>query len=156
MDRKKPPHLRTKHEDANIEPDELADLGLRHAVESGRYISSVFPLEPLRFMMGKQKLVSSPKKSFLLFWGKRHARRFLHAKGIVSKYNFHLVWWDGLERIQKCFPKMLRVFLTKQVADCSGTNQQLHYWDESHDPLCPCCKKALETARHITRCRDRT
>ena len=51
---------------------------------------------------------------------------------------------------------MLRVFLTKQVADCSATNKQLHYRDNTQDRLCLCCHKAVEDARHITRCSDRT
>ena len=65
-----------------------------------------------------------------------------------------MVWWDGLEKVNISFPKMLRTWLTKHCADCCGTNKQLSYWTPSQSPLCPSCGDAVENTKHLTRCPD--
>ena len=55
------------------------------------------------------------------------------------------------------FPKLYRNWLTKQVADFSGTNLQQTYWsrdtdEQSRSPLCPCCQSWVESTMHMTRC----
>jgi hypothetical protein len=50
------------------------------------------------------------------------------------------------------FPKMYRIFVTKQVLGWCGTNSKLSLWDTSITNSCPNCGVANETSKHVTRC----
>ena len=140
-------------EQINIIVDRLAKKALIAAFMLGKYISSAFPFEQIRVVAGN-KLTGSPKKAFERHWSTQAAKSFFHRKEIVHKDDFHLVWWDGLEKVNYSFPKMLRTWVTKQSADCCGTNKRLAYWNPAQTPLCPSCGDTVETSKHLTRCTD--
>ena len=137
----------TLMEQINIMVDRLAKKALIAAFMSGNFIDSNFPFEQVRVIVGGHKLTGSPKKAFERHWSTQAAREFFHRKDIVSKEDFHLVWWDGLEKVNYSFPKMLRTWLTKQSADCCGTNKRIAYWNPSQSPLCPSCGDYIETSK---------
>ena len=43
------------------------------------------------------------------------------------------------------YPKMFRVFVTKQVSGCAGTNDELARWNEGVTDACPNCGLERET-----------
>ena len=141
-------------EQLNIIVDRLAKQVLLAAFVSRIFIDSVFPFEQVQVIVGGSKLTGSPKHAFDRHWSTRAAQSFFHRKDIVSKEYFHLVWWDGLEKVNISLPKMLRTWLTKHCADCCGTNKQLSYWTPSQTTLCPSCGDAVETTKHLTQCPD--
>ena len=50
--------------------------------------------------------------SFIQHWAYKTAKKLYHDKEIIDKQEFHLVWWDGVEKVLLLFPKMFRVWLT--------------------------------------------
>ena len=49
-------------------------------------------------------------------------------------------------------PKMYRIFVTKQVSGWCGSNSKQSLWDSSISNMCPNCRLARETSKHLTRC----
>ena len=109
-------------EQLNIIVDKLTKQVLLAAFVSRLFIDSTFPSEQVQVIVGGNKLTGSPKNTFDRHWSTRAAQSFFHRKDIVSKGDFHLVWWDGLEKVVVSFPKILRTWLTKHCADCGGTD----------------------------------
>jgi hypothetical protein len=67
----------------------------------------------------------------------------------------NLIWWDGLGAAMARYPKMYKIWLTKHVSDCGGTNVQLYYWSGGvHSPKCEFCGTADDYSSHICRCQD--
>ena len=60
-----------------------------------------------------------------------------------------------MERAGADWPQMYKVWITKQVAGCCGTNKMLSYWDTNVKSKCNYCDK-VEDSMHITRCQDPT
>lgn len=54
----------------------------------------------------------------------------------------------------KGFPKIFRIWVTKQVSHFCGTNRQLSRLKTGVANVCPSCGHRDESTRHITRCRD--
>ena len=88
------------------------------------------------------------------YWSRRIARSFFHDKHILDWSHFHLVYWDGLERVMHSFPQMFHTFVTKHVSKFCGTNRQLSRYDDTVENVCPSCGRRDESATHITRCTD--
>jgi hypothetical protein len=82
--------------------------------------------------------------------------RMLYAdNGVIRGEDFHLIWWDGLGAAMVCYPKMYKVWLTKHVLDCGGTNVQLYYRSGGeHSRKCKICGTTDEYSSHICRCQD--
>jgi hypothetical protein len=72
----------------------------------------------------------------------------------VTKYDFELVYWDGVEAAARTFPKKFQDFVTKQVSKIGGTNRQLSRIDSTIENMCPSCGRRDESSKHITRCKD--
>ena len=144
----------TLKEQLNVIVDSLAKRSLVSAVLNDDFISSLFPFEQVRVHLGGRKLTSSPKQAVDDFWGHRCAKQLYHTRGIIDRLNFRLVWWDGVDTVNKKVPKSFSVWLTKQTSHFAGTNRQLHRIDASVDNVCPSCGKGDESVKHITRCTD--
>ena len=86
-------------------------------VHSDTFIDSVFPFEQVRVYADETKVTGSLRKAFEWHWGYYTAHDFFHEQGILSRGDFHLVWWDGMEHVMLYYPKMFRVFVTKQVSE---------------------------------------
>jgi hypothetical protein len=141
-------------EKINVLVDKLAKKALMAAVASEEFISSCFPFEHIRVEVAGVKVTGSPKKAFIKYWGRKTAMKLYHDKKILDKRFFHHVWWDGAGAVMDKFPKMFRLFVTKQTSKFCGTNRQLSRYDPSVKNVCPSCGQRDESSKHITRCQD--
>ena len=85
-------------------------------------------------------------------WGRQEAQRFFNCKNIVHAHNFDLIWWDGVGKAMTSYPKMFRIFVSKQVSGWCGSNSKQSLWDTTISNMCPNCGTARETSKHLTRC----
>ena len=129
--------------------DRLAKTALIYAASSGSFIDPNFPFEQLRISTNK-RVTGSIRAAIDRHWGHSTAKRFFNDTSIISTANFDLVWWDGVETATKSFPKLYRLWLTKQVTECCRSNLQMSYCDDDNDPLCPCCHSHIESIMHMT------
>jgi hypothetical protein len=106
----------------------LAKDSLVSAIARGLLMEGNFPFEPTRFKLSGSRVCSSPRQSLEKDWGYRTAQALYAEKSIIQKEDFHLVWWDGLDRAMAGYPKSYRVWLTKHVQEFGGNNVQLYYW----------------------------
>ena len=51
------------------------------------------------------------------------------------------------------YPKMFRVFVTKQVSECTGTNHKAAHWNMDVKDVCPNCGLEQEASKHMMRCK---
>jgi len=144
----------TLREQINVIVDRLAGLGLIAAIANDEYISSDFPFEQIRVTTDGKKVTGSLKKAFNRVWSYKTAKVFFHEKHIVNKYDFDLIWWDGVEAEMSAFPQLFRSFVTKQVSKFCGTNRQLARINASVENVCPSCGQNDEGSKHITRCQE--
>ena len=144
----------TLRERLNVIVDKLAKRVLLMCVGTQDFISSKFPFERLRITLHGAKVTGSPRPALERHWGTNVARDFYHSKHIINQYDFNLVYWDGVEGAMLEFPKMFRVFVTKQTSKFCGTNRQLSRIDSTVENVCPSCGQPDESSKHITRCND--
>jgi predicted RNA-binding Zn-ribbon protein involved in translation (DUF1610 family) len=144
----------TLREQINVIVDRLAGLGLIAEIANDEYISSNFPFEQIRVTTDGKKVTGSLKKAFNRAWSYKTAKVFFHEKHIVNKYDFDLIWWEGVEAEMSAFPQLFRSFVTKQVSKFCGTNRQLARINASVENVCPSCGQNDEGSKHITRCQD--
>ncbi len=85
-------------------------------------------------------------------WGQKEAQRFFNFKSIVHAHNFDLSWWDGVGKAMASYPKMFRIFVSKQVSGWCGSNSKQSLWDTTISNMYPNCGTARETSKHLTRC----
>ena len=131
----------TLAERLNHQADILAKESLVSAIARGSLMEGDFPFEPTRFKLSGTTVCSSPRQSLEKDWGYRTAQTLYAEKNIVQKEDFHLVWWDGLDRAMAGYPKSYRVRLTKHVSEFCGNNVQLYYWSRgTQSPKCNFCK----------------
>ena len=138
----------------NTIADQLAKDALWRAFSSGRFISSNFPFESFRIIIGGQKVTSSIRDALYKQWGYGEAKRLFEQRKIVSSLHFNLIAWDAVSDAMLIYPRMFRVWVTKTVSHFCGSNLQLARYGESPTDACPCCGAPEESAAHITRCRN--
>ena len=141
-------------EQINVTVDRLAKVALLAGVETEEFIDNDFPFESLRLIVDGTKATGSLQAAVVEDVGRRRARNWYHARKIIHRAHFNLVWWQGVGRSMLSFPQMFRVFVTKQTSSFCGTNRQLSRINPSVKNVCPSCGCRNESARHITRCRD--
>ncbi len=95
-----------------------------------------------------------PKNAITELWGEQVALALYDRWGVVSKENFPIVYWEGMEHVMKLFPEMFRIWVTKHASHFQGTNQQLSSIDKLVLNVCPCCNCHDKSMSHITWCRD--
>jgi hypothetical protein len=99
----------TLAERLNHQADILAKDSLVSAIAGGSLIEGDFPFEPIRFKLSGSRVCSSPQQSLENNWGYQTAQALYAEKNIIQKEDFHLVWWDGLNRAMAGYPKSYRV-----------------------------------------------
>lgn len=132
--------------------DKLCNDAILRGLTDKEYIDSLFPFEQVVVMAGKMKVIGSPRRAFYEFWGSRTACALFHSKCIVSKYNFNLIFWNGVDKVMKGFPLQFQIWVTKKVSHFCGTNKQQHWMDPQIDHHCPSCNERQESVAHITHC----
>ena len=106
----------------NHKADRLAKAVLVSAVRSENFISPYLPFEQITVTTDQGKVTGSLSKSCTYHWGAREAKKVFQKSCIVRRGNFGRVWWTGLGLTMKKVPKLYRMWLTKHVAECAGTN----------------------------------
>jgi predicted RNA-binding Zn-ribbon protein involved in translation (DUF1610 family) len=134
--------------------DKLADFAFHRAIRLQNFIDSDFPFEKLRLKHKGKKITGNLCREIDNLTGERTAKKYFAKTGRISRENFHAVWWDGMEHLMKSYPKMYRVWLTKHVSGCCGTNKQMSYWKPGWSAMCPSCGSVVERTSHVTRCRE--
>ena len=135
--------------------DELAGFILQRSIDTQNFIQNEFPFAKLRVMAGGKKLSGNLRREIDNRKGESTTQKYFAKKGMVRDEDFSLIWWDGMEQLMRAYPKMYRVWLTKHVSGCCGTNKQMSYWKRDWSALCPSCCAVVESAQHITRYRDK-
>ena len=82
------------------------------AVINQEFISIDYPFERMRVKIDGVKVSGSVRTALEQDWGKNTAKELYNAKRRIIRYNFHMVWWDGVERALTGFPKTFRNFIT--------------------------------------------
>ena len=95
-----------------------------------------------------------PMDSVWTALGGKGCRELVLWKHMIHKYEFNLVWWDGVKKVVYESPKMFRVFVTMQKSKFCCTNRRLYRFDDLVKNVCPSCDKENESLQHITGCRD--
>ena len=132
--------------------DDLADREFFRSLAQNDFIKSEFPFERLRVRSYGTKITGNLRKELDNISGEYLARRHFQATGKICEEDFPKVWWDGMDYLMKGYPKMYRVWLTKHVSGCCGTNKMMSYWKPDWTAMCPSCGHVVETTEHITRC----
>ena len=107
--------------------DKWADIEYHRATSSEDFVSTKFPFEKLMVKSGGEKLTGNLRRALDNLQGERTARTYLDSKDIVKSDDVPVVWWDGMENLMKGYPKMYRVWITKHVSGCCGTNKMMSY-----------------------------
>ncbi len=132
--------------------DHLAKKTLLAAHTSNQFFDGSFPLEDFQVRTDGRKLTGPTKAHLEEHWGRAEAKRFFDIKGIVQSSKFDSIWWTGLHRAIASYPKMFRIFISKQVSGWCGSNSKLLLWDSNVKNTCPNCGLINETSKHTTRC----
>ena len=145
-------HQLSIEEKMNCLADALASEALVHGVASEQYIRGVFPFESTTVMIGGRRIGGSPRQAMDRHWGAKIARELFHSRRIVSKYDFNLVYWDGMEAVLRGFSDLFCAYVMKQVSHFCATNRHLSHINPEHRNTCPSCGCANETPGHLTSC----
>ncbi len=139
----------------NDQADKLVKTALLSAIAGGHVMTGDFPFEVVKLEISGKWVRGSPRQALDSDWGFWSARELFHEKNILSRDDFHLVWWDGLAEAMARYPKMYRVWMTKHVSGFCGNNVQQYCWSKGdHSPKCEFCGKEDEYTSHICRCDD--
>ena len=117
------------------------------------FISSNFPFERLWVELDGLKVTGSPRTAFEQYWEAKVARKLYRGKHMTNKYEFNLVWWDGVKKVIYEFTKMFH-FLSLSIptiilAGIINSLALMIRWKN----VCSSCGKEDALAKHITRCR---
>jgi hypothetical protein len=139
----------------NIKVDHLARMALLHTHTTNEFFNGLFPLDDFVISMDGQKITGPIKTSLEAHWGRAEAKWFFDFKHIIHSPNFNLIWWDGMRNAMASYPKMFRIFVTKQVSGWCGSNSKQSLWDTSISNVCPNCGLSRDTSKHLTWCSDK-
>jgi hypothetical protein len=109
----------------NCHADKLALEAIIAGVATQSFITNTYPFETTRLMVKGVTVTRLPKTAITHYWGARVAQTLFHHQNIVRKVDFHLVYWEGMDKVMTSFPEMFQVWVTKQVLHFNGTNLQL-------------------------------
>jgi hypothetical protein len=118
----------------NHKADRLAKDALLSAISRGPIMEGNFPFELVRLWLSGERVCRSPRQALEWDRGYKTARMLYADKGIIRGEDFDLIWWNGLRVAMACYPKMYKVWLTKHISDCGGTNVQLYYRSRGGTP----------------------
>ena len=90
----------------NCEADKIASDDLVEAVAAGKFIKSEFPFEDMCLTVNGVKVTGSPRRAISSFWGSKVARELFNGRRIVNRYDFNLIYWDGMEPVLLSFPEL--------------------------------------------------
>jgi hypothetical protein len=123
----------------NCRADKLATSALIAAVDTNEFISSIFSSEKVCVQISGEWVTGSPKNAITDVWGEQVAQVLYDRLGVLRKFNFPFVYWEGIEHVMRSFWEMFRVWVTKHVSHFQGTNRQLLRISNWVKNVCPCC-----------------
>jgi hypothetical protein len=86
--------------------DKLALKVLVAGVATKSFITNTYPFETTRLMVKGVTVTGLPKTAITHYWGARVAQTLFNCRNIVRKVDFHLVYWEGMDKVMKSFPEM--------------------------------------------------
>ncbi len=86
--------------------DKLALEALVAGVATQSFITNTYPFETTRLMVKGVTVTGLPKTATTHYWGARVAQTLFNCRNIVRKVDFHLVYWEGMDKVMKSFPEM--------------------------------------------------
>jgi hypothetical protein len=115
-----------------------------------------FPLEPLTFYVGREKMTTDSGAAIRFAAHKVEARDLFYRCGILNPATFDKVWWDVVHGTIHHLPTMFGMWACKQVFNYAATFYRLHQREKNNfpSPICPCCTLATETSGHILFCQE--
>ena len=134
--------------------DVMAKEHLTRAFLEDDVFTGIFPYEQFVLYTGKDKITSSPASSIHRWWSYKTARALFHNKKMIDIEDFDLIYWKGMGKVMKEYPRMFRIWVTKHVSHFCGTNRQLNRIDKTVSNVCPSCGRENEDTHHITTCSD--
>ena len=105
----------------------LEDVAYHRSIQLQHFIDSDFPSEKLRLKRNRKKVTSNLLRELNKLTVEQTAMKYFAESGRLSRENFKIVLWDGMERFTKSYPKMYQVWLIKHVSGCCDTNTQMSY-----------------------------
>ncbi len=91
----------------------LAKKRLADAVRLQKFMDRAHPGEDFTVKIGGHKVSGSVQPDITQQWGNETAREHYHAKNIIHKHLFDMVYWDGLEKMMNGVPEIFSVWVTK-------------------------------------------
>jgi hypothetical protein len=89
-----------------------------------QYFDGHFPLEDFQMYTNGIKVTGQVKPALKEYWRRTTAKIFLDCKNIMPLEEFDTVWWTGVRKMMASYPKMLCLFITKQVSGWCGSNSK--------------------------------
>ena len=148
----------TEEQQMNVEVDKLAEKALLAAIVNRDFIDMKYPFEEIVLTSNGTKSVGSSTLNIYRWWGYRIAREFYATKKTgckIRKEDFDLVYWEGLGRTMRRYPKMYRTWITKQMCGVCGCNEHMSRYRKAVSNICPACGKRGESVAHITVCKNK-
>ena len=87
----------------------LASEALMQGGASELLISSFSLFGDIRVLVGGKKVTGSTRVAITNHWGAIVVKTLFYNRHIINKYDFNLVFWDGMERI--LLPTFQRYFV---------------------------------------------
>lgn len=147
----------TEVQNLNVLVDSIAKKALMKAIVNREFISTSYPFEEIVLTCGGRKSVGATAANISRWQGYKAARRYYASKKTgarIQDADFDLVYWEGVGRVMKRYPKMYRVWATKQTAGVCGCNEHLSKFDEKVENVCPACGTIGESVAHVAICDD--
>ena len=135
----------------------MAKKALMKAIVNRESIDTAYPFEEIVLTCGGRKSVGDTAAKISRWRGYKAARRYYSSKKTgarIQDADFDLVYWEGMGRVMKRYPKMYRVWATKQTAGVCGCNEHLSKFDKKVKNVCPSCGVIGESVAHVAICDD--
>ena len=100
----------------NVMADTLAKFKLHQCIDATSAGPPLYPLEPVRILIGRTKVTTSIKRAMYQHWGRRVAMRLFEQRHIVSRFVFPTIYWEGMDRFLSNSLQMFQMWLTKHVS----------------------------------------
>ena len=114
-------------------------------------LEQLLPLEPAAIKVGKSKQTSDPAVGIRADLEHKQAERFYRQELGWPTVTFDCVHRDVLRTALESKGGPFRLWLSKQVNGCRGTQTMVVHWDKTRDGSCPDCG-TREDAAHLMKC----
>ena len=87
------------------------------------------------------------------FWvNKQRAEEVFWNQKILLPDQLKELYWEMVYSALHELPRMLQIWVCKQVMEVDGTNLYQSKYRPNHEPKCPSCTRCLESFAHVLEC----